>query len=307
MQKKHLKFLLKHCKSLENQTVVLTGATGGIGKAITIHLLNLNANVILAVLDLEDGKKLKAELSHFFDASKITVLKLDVANFNSINQFIENIKDKNINHLINNAGVLHTPEKNGDYEMHYVINFLGHTYLSLMLAEQLNKNADSRVVFQSSLAYHFTKIRWDDPQGMTFKRNVQKYAHAKRLINQFVVAINQSHLKNYPNVSFRTVHPGLANTALFGSNKNAFTRFIKKTVRFLAKFAYHSTATAALPAVIALTHPKSYNKIIGPRCFGIWGKPKAKHLKKILFNPAEIQKANKLLQKELNNINKTEK
>jgi len=65
---KHRKYLLKNCKSLEGKTVIVTGATGIIGREIAACCLILGADVIMAVRNTVKGEAVKARLAKHFDA-----------------------------------------------------------------------------------------------------------------------------------------------------------------------------------------------------------------------------------------------
>ena len=292
MKNLHKKFLIKNCMGLENQTVIVTGATGGIGKAIVRHLLGLNANVIMAIRNLEKGENLKEELSKSFDGKKIQIMELDVSSFASIDKFVNDVQKFKVNHLINNAGNL-TGEK------HYDTNFLGPMYLSLKLLSKLNENQNSRIVFQNSISYKYAKIDWCDVQNKKANGNIRKYARAKRLIAQAVIALEGDMAKRYANVKIALVHPGVCSTNIFGNDKTAVSRFFSKIIRVCARCVFHSASTASLPAVFALSYPLTDNtQIIGPRVFGVWGKPRLARLSKKLFNKTEKENAKKLLEAE---------
>lgn len=87
------------------RTVLITGATSGIGQA-TARILSKNYRLILCGRRIERLQSLKDELETITD---VTVLKFDVSNktevFNAINSLPENWNKVDI--LINNAGNAH--------------------------------------------------------------------------------------------------------------------------------------------------------------------------------------------------------
>lgn len=91
--------------NFNNKTVVITGASRGIGKDIAIHFANLDANIVIISRNITQLKKLENQLKN--KSSKIKSLQLDVS---SLNDFIEatNLIEKkfgSIDVLVNNAGI----------------------------------------------------------------------------------------------------------------------------------------------------------------------------------------------------------
>ena len=91
--------------TLQNKTIVVTGASSGIGQAITHHLLEAGAHVFALCRRTKD---LPAE---------VTPLPCDLQNPAEIDQTFQHLHDQKItlNALINNAGLAHlSPLTTGD-------------------------------------------------------------------------------------------------------------------------------------------------------------------------------------------------
>lgn len=88
---------------LKDKTIIVTGASSGIGKAITKLLINkFNANVIGIARREEKLKELKNNFGIKFD-----YVVADVSKKEDWQKIFENTKDKNVKLLINNAGTMH--------------------------------------------------------------------------------------------------------------------------------------------------------------------------------------------------------
>tara|TARA_B100000989_G_scaffold156191_1_gene116527 strand:+ start:2473 stop:3210 length:738 start_codon:yes stop_codon:yes gene_type:complete len=88
--------------SLKNKNVIVTGATGGIGKSIVKKLHDYNANILATGTKIEKLEKLKSEFGN------IKILKFDVSQNEKIGQFIENANDElggSLDCVVNNAGI----------------------------------------------------------------------------------------------------------------------------------------------------------------------------------------------------------
>ncbi len=83
----------------DKRTVIVTGATRGIGKAITEKFLTLGYRVIgLYATSASDANKLQDE------HSDLTMKCVDLSDSKEIYSFVESMKDVKIHALVNNAG-----------------------------------------------------------------------------------------------------------------------------------------------------------------------------------------------------------
>lgn len=93
-------------KLLEGKTVLVTGASKGIGKAIATKLVEQGANVAFTYLSsVEKGEALEKELSN--GISKVKGYRSDASDFASAELLVENVmKDfQSLDVLVNNAGI----------------------------------------------------------------------------------------------------------------------------------------------------------------------------------------------------------
>ncbi|HJN63718.1 MAG: beta-ketoacyl-ACP reductase [Parcubacteria group bacterium] len=88
---------------MDNKIAVVTGASKGIGKAISRRLISEGYFTILVDIDKENGLKLESEN---FDKSKY--YNCDISNENSVSDFFEFIKSNygTLDVLVNNAGII---------------------------------------------------------------------------------------------------------------------------------------------------------------------------------------------------------
>jgi 3-oxoacyl-[acyl-carrier protein] reductase len=88
--------------NLEQKKVLLTGASGGIGKAIAIELASLGADICLTGRNEEELIKLKNELGGNSD-----YVLTDLSNHDEIDGLVKEAEDKlgQIDILVNNAGI----------------------------------------------------------------------------------------------------------------------------------------------------------------------------------------------------------
>lgn len=96
-------------KRLEGKTVVITGASSGIGKSTAIEFARTspkNLKLIVTARRLEVLEQLKEEIKkEVGDGVKVLPVKLDVSNPEEVRNFVGNLPEefKDINVLVNNA------------------------------------------------------------------------------------------------------------------------------------------------------------------------------------------------------------
>lgn len=83
------------------QTVVITGANRGIGLALTNHYLQQGWQVVATCRAPQSAHK----LHNLAPQNKLQILSLDITDKSSRQQFVAQLQDKQIDLLINNAGV----------------------------------------------------------------------------------------------------------------------------------------------------------------------------------------------------------
>ncbi|KOG97556.1 hypothetical protein GRS66_010037 [Saccharomyces pastorianus] len=111
----------KAAERLAGKTVLITGASAGIGKATALEYLeasNGNMKLILAARRLEKLEELKKTIDEEFPNAKVHVGQLDITQAEKIKPFIENLPEafKDIDILINNAGKALGSERVGEID-----------------------------------------------------------------------------------------------------------------------------------------------------------------------------------------------
>ena len=94
-----------YINNLKDKVALVTGASRGIGKAISLALAKSGAEVILVSRDEEQLNKVKKEIIHL--KGKAEVIKTDLSKENEIIHLFEQIKKRyqRLDILINNAGL----------------------------------------------------------------------------------------------------------------------------------------------------------------------------------------------------------
>lgn len=138
---------------MRKNTVIVTGANGSIGKAITTTLMRQGYPVIMACRNIEKAEKIREEILMENKSGLAEVIPLDLSSQKSIRHFGELItsREENIGCLINNAGIMckdYTRTTEG-IEMTIGVNFIGTALLTEILIPRMIRG--SRILFTSSI------------------------------------------------------------------------------------------------------------------------------------------------------------
>ena len=88
--------------NLKNKNIIVTGASGGIGKSIVEKLHDKGANILATGTRLEKLKELQKKFTN------IKILKFDISQHDKIEEFVNNATEELggvLNSIVNNAGI----------------------------------------------------------------------------------------------------------------------------------------------------------------------------------------------------------
>ena len=139
--------------------VVVTGASSGLGLAAAKSLAKSGKYyVICAVRDTKKMDEVAKEVG--MKSGDYTAMKLELASFQSIRDFVRNLKAfksaRPLNHLICNAAVYLPADPNprftdDGFEMSLGVNHLGHFLLTNLLIDDMKKAKNARVCIVGSI------------------------------------------------------------------------------------------------------------------------------------------------------------
>ncbi|KAH7388657.1 hypothetical protein BKA66DRAFT_415164 [Pyrenochaeta sp. MPI-SDFR-AT-0127] len=144
-----------------DKTVLITGCSSGIGIETARALKATGAHIFVTARNISKGQKALADI---LEPGKVDLFLLDLNSLASVRKFAaEFLKASNgkLNILINNAGVMATPEGTTEdgFETQFGTNHLAHFLLFQLLKRALLSSStpsfNSRVVAVSSLAHRY--------------------------------------------------------------------------------------------------------------------------------------------------------
>jgi NAD(P)-dependent dehydrogenase (short-subunit alcohol dehydrogenase family) len=261
-------FVAADIPDLAGQTVIVTGASSGIGLETARALAGHGARVILAVRDEAKGA---AAASTLPAPAEKEVRPLDLASLDSVRAFARDWAGQPVDLLINNAGVMIPPlSRTADgFELQFGTNHLGHFALTNLLLPAIT----GRVVTVSSGAHRSGHIDFDD-LNWERRRYLRWRAYGQsKLANLLFTAELQRRLTEAGSkVRSLAAHPGYAATNLQSHSGSRLMEFAMGNLgnRILAQDA----AAGALPTLYAATADLPGNTFVGPSGFaGLRGAP----------------------------------
>jgi NAD(P)-dependent dehydrogenase (short-subunit alcohol dehydrogenase family) len=246
---------------LTGRTVIVTGASSGIGLETAKAFAGKGARVILAVRDPAKGQKAVGAIPAPGTAE---VRVLDLASLESVRTFAAGWDGSPVDLLINNAGVMIPPlSRTADgFELQFGTNHLGHFALTNLLLP----NVTGRVVTVSSGAHRPGRIDFDDLNWERRRYRAWRAYGQSKLANLLFTAELQRRLTEAGSpVLSMAAHPGYAATNLQSHSGSRLVEFAMGTLgnRLLAQDA----ASGALPTLYAAVADLPGNTFAGPSGF----------------------------------------
>lgn len=245
--------------SLSGKTVVVTGATGGLGYETAMALAGAGAIVILTGRDDAKGLRAIEGICERFPDALIAYEHLDLASLSCVADFARRFAADNerLDLLVNNAGVMALPKRQqteDGFEMQLGTNYLGHYALTARLLPQLRRAGAPRIVNLSSLAHRSGAINFDDLQGKHSYRPWRAYCQSKLAMLMFALELQRRSLAAGWGLTSVAAHPGYARTDLIANGPGANT-VQGRVGRLLQPWISQSAAEGALPTLFAATSP----------------------------------------------------
>ena len=268
----------EYINNFNNKTVVITGATSGIGLELVKKFIECKANVIMAIRNTLKAKEIINKLNY----ENITYFKIDLKDKESVYDFINHIKQIDIDIFINNAGVFHLDKSFNKDNKETVMstNYINVYLLNKLLIDYfLSLNHKVDILFTSSLVYKYGKLNYDDFYMLKRYKKMQVYANSKLAITRYFIYL----AKKYENSNLKIclVHPGIVYTPLI--NKAYKTKIFVFCAKLFMKLFFNNINNAALIDLYALNDNIKHGSFIGPSFLQIKGKPKIIKIKKIAY------------------------
>ena len=159
---------MRAMSELAGKTVLVTGATAGIGRETALGLAKLGAHVVIVGRDETKTKQVCDELRAVSGNPKIDFLLADVSRLAEVRKLAADFMSRfgTLTVLVNNVGLVNLQrEVSADgFELTFAVNHLAPFLLTKLLLPALERGAPARIVNVSSDAHRGAKIDFDNLQ-----------------------------------------------------------------------------------------------------------------------------------------------
>ncbi len=204
---------------MDHRICLITGATGGIGKATAAELARMGATVVLGCRDRQRGEATCEELKLLTGNPSISVLHGDLSvqeeTVHLASEFRERFSSLHV--LINNAGAVyhHRQLTRDGIERTFALNHLAPFLLTNLLLDVMKKSAPARIINVTSVTYKYVRYNPANLQGELKYSPAIAYAQSK-LANIYFTHELARRLKG-SGVTVNCVHPGSIKTNIYNS------------------------------------------------------------------------------------------
>ena len=236
---------------LLGRTVLVTGPTSGLGRAMAGRLAGLGARLVLVGRDPVRLEAVRDELAAAYGADCATAVVADMASISSGNDAVDRIatQEPRLDVVIDNAGALFSERTIGPdgIEATLATMVVGPFVLMAGLLPLLRRTGHARVVAVTSGGMYAQPLDLDDLAWARRPWNgTRAYAQAKRA----QVALIREWARRVPpeDVAFSAMHPGWAATPGLAASLPGFSRVMGPLLRTAGDGADTAIWLAADPA-----------------------------------------------------------
>ncbi|MDV6375536.1 SDR family oxidoreductase [Deinococcus arenicola] len=199
-------------QSMQGRSVLVTGATGGIGLETARELVRRGADVTILGRDPQKTARVAGEIG------AAGTLIADLAETEQVRQVAAEFRDRvgSLDVLVNNAGAFYTgrQESREGVELTWALNHLAPFLLTRELLPLLRAGQAPRVVTVSSGAHAMGRIHFDDPE---FRRGYSGWvAYGQSKLANILFTRELARREGWLQTS--TLHPGFVSTGFGGDN-----------------------------------------------------------------------------------------
>lgn len=241
----------KQLPDLANKTFVVTGANGGLGYLCAKELGKRGANIVMACRSVSKAQEAKQSLEKIVNGW-LEIVEVDLADMSSVRAGAAEVRKlaPQIDGLINNAGVMQTPESRtvDGFELQLAANHLGHFLWTAILLD-LVEAASGRVVSVSSIAHKYGKIEFDDLMLENDYSPTTAYFQSKLANLMFSLELDRRLQKSGSKATAIAAHPGLSATNLqFSGPKGLWPSLYKVVMPLMSQSAERGVIPILLAA-----------------------------------------------------------
>jgi NAD(P)-dependent dehydrogenase (short-subunit alcohol dehydrogenase family) len=214
---------------MDGKTVVITGATSGIGEVAAVRLAEKGARIVFTARDRARADETMAKLKRANPNADHAVHMADLSALAEMKRVgAELAREPQIDVLVNNAGALFNKRQEtvDGLEMTFALNHMAYFVITNLLLGKLK--AGARIVTVASNAHRGAKLDFDDLQS---RRNYVGFpVYSKSKLCNILFNRELTHRIAGSGVTANALHPGFVATR-FGDNSGGLMRTVLKVAK----------------------------------------------------------------------------
>lgn len=256
--------------SMQGKSVLISGATQGIGKIAALELAKLGAQVSIIARDPVRAEVARGEIAAAGGNDNVEVYIANLASLADIRRVAQEYraKHKRLDVLINNAGAVFMDRRLSPdgFELTFATNHLGYFLLTKELLPLLKTSAPARVVNVASDAHKGMQLDFTDLQSQKRFIGLKTYGRSK-LANILFTRELARQLQG-TGVTANSLHPGFVASSFGNGNGKLWDIIMRIAMLFAitpAKGAETTVYLASSPDVDAVSGKYfSKKKVVSP-------------------------------------------
>ncbi|TSD68164.1 SDR family NAD(P)-dependent oxidoreductase [Aeromicrobium piscarium] len=220
--------------SLAGRTVIVTGASSGLGRATAAGVAQLGARVRLIGRTASRLEEAARAIHRSLPNADLVIDECDMSDLDAVRSWCLTVEES-IHAVVHSAGVM-PPERSESaqgHELALATHVLGPVLMDDLLQPRLHEDGDARIVWMSSGGMYSAPLTEElvaDPEYRRGEYNgTRAYARTKRL--QVVAAQREAELMGADGIVVHAMHPGWADTPGITDSLPGFAAVVKPILR----------------------------------------------------------------------------
>ncbi len=198
-------------RGMQGKTVVVTGASSGLGLETARVLAAKGARIVMVVRNEQRGQDAIAAIRTTAPDATLELVLADLYSLAEVRKAGAEILKRvdRLDVLVNNAGLIHDQRQltADGFEQTFALNHLSAFLLSYELRDLLAASAPARIVNVSSMGHKFARFEWDDIHLMTKWKGETAVYGTSKLCNIWFAKESARRLAS-KGITSNALHPG---------------------------------------------------------------------------------------------------